>query len=122
MSHVESFKIPKDGDEDRGTFYCEVCHVEFNSLWAAFSHANGAEHQEKAQGFKEALKSGVVPDERMYGQQEVQRKEGTFYCEVCYVELNGLQTMMSHVDSTEHQEKKLAREAKRMEMVNLDLD
>ena len=82
----------------------------------------GAEHQEKAQGFKEALKLGVVPDERMYDHQEVQRKEGTFYCEVCYVELNGLQTMMSHADSTEHKEKMLAREAKRMEMVNLDLD
>ena len=122
MSHVENIQSPKE--EDQGTFYCEVCNVEFNSLQTAFSHTNGVVHLEKAQGFKEALKSGVVPTlptEWRYGQEKYQ---GTFYCQVCYVELDGLQTMMSHVNGAEHQEKKLVLESKRLEkeMKNLDLD
>ena len=132
MSHDENIHRPKDGGEDSGNDeyyqgddedqgYCEVCNVELNSLQAAYRHADGAEHQEKAQGFKEALKSGVVPADRRYGKQEVQRKglENIFYCGVCIVELNSVETMMSHASGAKHQEKMLALEAKRMENLHL---
>ena len=60
---------------------------------------------------------GVVPAEWRYGQQEVQRKgdKNTFYCEVCHVELNSLETMKSHANGAKHQKKMLALESERME-------
>ena len=40
----------------------------------------------------------VIPNQLSYGPQDVQRKgdKNTFYCEVCYVELNSLEMMKSH--------------------------
>ena len=60
---------------------------------------------------------GVVPAEWRYGQQEVQRKgdKNTFYCEVCHVELNSLETMKSHANGAKHQKKMLGLESERME-------
>ena len=55
----------------------------------------------------------VIPNQLSYGPQDVQRKgdKNTFYCEVCYVELNSLETMKSHTQGSKHQKKMLALEA-----------
>ena len=65
------------------------------------------------------LDKEVIPNQWSYGPQEIQKKgdKNTFYCQVCYVELNSLETMKSHTQGSKHQKKMLALEEEQKEKV-----
>ena len=65
------------------------------------------------------LDKEVIPNQWSYGSQEIQKKrdKNTFYCQVCYVELNSLETMKSHTQGSKHQKKMLALEEEQKEKI-----
>ena len=58
---------------------------------------------------------GGLPEKQKKGDKK------TFYCEICLIELNSLDTMKSHVSGVKHMKKKLQLEQQREEKLRYKL-
>jgi len=111
--HQKKLALKKHAKETKLRFFCNICVVECNTQDVLNKHMQGKPHQQtvqKRQQRKAAQQEYLMKNSsrrkpqppKVKSKQQKVKKEKTFRCKICNMEIKGRERMMEHVKSKMH--------------------